>query len=323
METSAEKVFRIAIAPFQHLLDDPTITEINVNGDGPDDVWVSGMGGRRQIDIVVNKGFVRAAINALATHTKRDANSNSEDAFISQKFGNLRVTGILSPISYKGDALAIRKHTVSVITLDDMVSGGGIDESAKEMMIHIVESGANFLVAGGTDAGKTTVLNAMLAHVPPRERVITIEDGVELNIVAKNNLRLLENKSSNVTVEKLLHGVLRTSPDRAICGEIRKKEEAVNFLDVMNSGHEGCCSTIHANSCQRALLRLERLLLQSGEPSQESARIGIASLIEYIIHFKKDKADSRRYLTGIINIKDYTKGDYVLETIHNGTWKGK
>lgn len=321
MLSQIENVFSSAIAPIRHLLDDPSITEVHVNGDGEDDVWVSGKGGRRKILSDLNRKFVRAAINAIAALTNRNASGSSDDAFISQKFENFRVTGILSPVSYKGDALAIRKHSVSIITLDDLLAFGTIDQQAKDLMIEIVTSGANFIVCGGTDSGKTTLLNAMLAYIPSNERVITVEDGIELNIRAENNLRLLENKSDGITVERLLHGVLRASPDRVICGEIRKKEEAVNFLDVLNSGHEGCCSTIHANSARRGLLRLERLLIQAGEPSQESARIGIASLIEYVIHLKKEKADSRRYLTSIIKIEDYANGNYVYQTIHQGIKK--
>lgn len=314
MSEQIESFFWSCVQPIKGLLDDPSITEVSVNGsDGV--VWLAGQGGRSKADVILPAANVKAAIKALARINSRDAHKNSEDAVISQKFGEFRVTGILNPVSYKGDAITIRKHTLSNITLDEMVGSGTMLAWQAEKIKEIMQVAGNTLVAGGTGAGKTTVINAMAEFIPEHERIVVIEDGVELLINTPNNIRLLEHKIANITTEKLLHASLRLTPDRIVVGEIRKKEEAATFLDILNAGHDGCMSTIHANSAALALMRFDSLVQDMTGSSIESIRGRTASTLQYVIHFKKDKRTHKRSLTSIIKITGIKHGEYELETI--------
>lgn len=310
----AEALFFASIKALKDILDDPDVTEVAINGDEPF-LFTSGKGGRKKHDIHINQHMVLGAIKTLARYNDKDANNKAE-AIVSQKIGDFRVTGVLSPVSYKGHVLRIRKHTMSDMSLDDMVLAGNITRDQQAILIDIVESGANYLVSGSTAAGKTTVLNAMLAHIPPFESVITIENGVELKIKCIDNTRLLEYPEYGIGGDTLLQTCLRLTPDRIIVGEIRKPIEAATFLEVMGAGHDGCASTIHANSAEKTLMRFESLVSSHVNDSLLSIRIRIASVMNYVVHFHKDKRTHKRSLSGIVKIADVSSnGEYVLERI--------
>jgi len=314
IESHTEALFWASISQLRALIEDPDITEIAINGDEPY-VFTSGVGGRKKHDIKIDQAQIEVAIKTLAHFNEKDATKKS-DSIISQKIGDLRVTGVLAPVSYKGHLLRIRKHTMSDMSLDDMVANSSITESQKLKLIEIVEMGANFLVAGGTASGKTTSLNAMLAYIPQHESIVCIENGIELKIKSIDNTRLLEFPEYGIGCDTLLHTTLRLSPDRIIVGELRKPDEAATFLDVMGAGHDGCTATIHANSARLTLMRFDSMVASKVQDSILSIRSRTASVLEYVVHFHKDKRTHKRCLSGIVKVVGLDKnGEYILEDV--------
>ena len=221
-----------------------------------------------------------------------------------------RVHIVLPPIALKGPTVTIRKFPER-ITMNKLVEYESIDIETTKFLKEIVENGYNIFISGGTGSGKTTFLNALSEYIPSDERIITIEDSAELNILHINNLVSLETRDKNIEGEgaidmsMLIRAALRMNPDRIIVGEVRGKE-ALDMLQAMNTGHEGSMSTGHSNSAFDMLSRLETMVLMAENLPLHAIRQQISSSIDIIIHLCKLKNKKRVVyeISEILNLQD-------------------
>lgn len=331
LESATADVFLATIAPLEPFVRDPAVTEIMVNG--PDQVWVERAGALQRVDVTIAQESVRGAIVTLARLAQRDARENSSDAIVHGRFDDLRLAGVLAPTAQDGHALCIRKHTRSDLRLDDYAAAGAFgaqrdqapppassaflaDGEVIEFFRQAVAARRTLLVSGSTGSGKTTFLNALIAEVQDTERLVTIEDTIELRVRAPNRVRLLSNAQAGITTRELLRLALRLRPDRIIVGEVRGAE-AFDLLQALNTGHEGGFATLHANDARLALTRLESMVMlgvpSGGNWPLEAMRMQIASCIDYVVHLRR--SGCRRYVSEIILVEGYRNGTYATERI--------
>jgi pilus assembly protein CpaF len=213
-----------------------------------------------------------------------------------------RVNAIIPPLALDGPVLSIRRFGVRTLYLDDLIRIGSISEGMAEICRGAVKSRLNMLVVGGTGSGKTTFLNALSAFVPEEERVVTIEDAAELQLVQPHVVRL-ETRPANIegkgqiTQRDLVRNALRMRPDRIIVGEVRGNE-VLDMLQAMNTGHDGSLTTIHANSPRDALHRLETLMLLSGVNLPTTAmREQISAALDAIVQVTRMSDGTRRVVS--------------------------
>lgn len=212
-----------------------------------------------------------------------------------------RVNIVLEPVSIDGSAISIRKFPEKPILMENLIRMGSVSEEAAGFLRLLVESGYNIFVSGGTGSGKTTFLNALSQYIPREERIITIEDSAELQLVDKPNLVRLETRNANtegvepITIRDLIRTALRMRPERIIVGECRGAE-ALDMLQAMNTGHDGSLSTGHANSCRDMLSRMETMVLMGMELPLSAIRSQIASGIDILVHLGRLRDKSRKVL---------------------------
>src|SRR3990172_1666823 len=210
-----------------------------------------------------------------------------------------RVNVVIPPISPKSPTITVRKFRADKLTMTDLVNAGTITEEIPEFLRACVRLKLNILVSGGTGTGKTTFLNALSAYIPESERIVTIEDPVELKL-QQPHVVSLEARPANIdgkgeiTQRDLLRNSLRMRPDRIIIGEVRGSE-AFDMLNAMNTGHEGSLSTVHANSPRDALARIENMMLMANLDLPDRAiREQTASALHLIIQLARMKDGVRR-----------------------------
>ena len=283
----------------QELIDDPDVTEIMVNGkdrifiekNGKLFFWNKKFASREKLEDVVQQ---------IAGSCNRVINERMPIVDARLKDGS-RVNAVISPVALNGPILTIRRFPKDPITMKDLIESGSITEEAASFLNTLVISGHSILISGGTSAGKTTFLNVLSNYIPESERIITIEDNAELQIRGIENLVRLEAKQSNmegnteISIRDLIRSALRMRPDRIIVGEVRGGE-AVDMLQALNTGHDGSMSTIHANSSEDTLSRLETMVLMAFPLPIEAIRGQIASGIDIIIHLGRLKDHSRKVL---------------------------
>jgi len=304
------------LAPLAEQVDDPSIQEIMING--PDDVWTERRGTLEKVDVLIDANTLRAVINVLGSREKRDVRENTKEAIVDTRLGDYRVAAVVSPTAVRGHAICIRKHGHFKTSLDSYISTVGreavaTDEpevdlenrplSLVDWLIWAVRAHKTILVSGATSSGKTTFMNALIEHVQQEERVVAIEEVPELHIRTPNHIKLEINNQVGITARDLVRLSLRFRPDRIIVGELRGAE-AFDFMQAMNTGHEGGFASIHANSAKSALARLETLVLVAdvGWPL-EAIRNEVGSTIDYVIHMRRDKGIRR--ITEIIEVQGY------------------
>lgn len=213
-----------------------------------------------------------------------------------------RVNVVLSPISLNGATVTIRKFSKNPMTIAKLIEHKSITEEVAKLLENLVKAKYNIFISGGTGSGKTTFLNALSNFIPKSERIITIEDSAELQIVGIENLVSLETRNSNtsgvgeLTIRDLIKSALRMRPERIVVGEVRGKE-ALDMLQAMNTGHDGSLSTGHANSSIDMLSRLETMVLTGSDGLPiEAVRKQIASSIDIIIHLSRMRDKTRRVI---------------------------
>lgn len=309
----------------QELLDDPEITEIMVNG--ADHIFYEKKGRLFASDRkFTSKEKLNDVIQQIAAGNNRMVNEASPIVDTRLPDGS-RVNVVLSPISIDGSAVSIRKFPSKPLEMEDLIRMGTVSEEAAELLKILVYAGFNLFISGGTGSGKTTVLNALSQYIPKEERIITIEDSAELQLIGKPNLVRLETRNANtegvlpITIRDLIRTALRMRPNRLIVGECRGAE-ALDVLQAMNTGHDGSLSTGHANSCQDMLSRLETMVLMGMELPLTAIRSQIASGIDVLVHLGRMRDGSRKILA-ITELAEYKDGEIRLNDIYRFEESGK
>lgn len=289
----------------QDLLDDPSVSEIMVNG--LRGIWVESNGvlHRTTRSFSSLEQLLRVIDRMVHSAGRRvDQASPMVDARLPD---GSRLNVILPPLSVDGPSVTIRKFTSAGLTMDDLVRQGSLDAEAADFLESAVRNRMNVLVSGGTGTGKTTMLNVLSSFIGRDERVVTVEDAVELTLDLPNLVRL-EARPANtegtgeVTIRDLVRNSLRMRPNRIVVGEVRGWE-TIDMLQAMNTGHEGSLSTVHANTPRDALRRLETMTLLGGvDLPLRAIREQIASSIDLIVHLARD-AHGRRFVTEIAEVE--------------------
>ncbi len=285
----------------------PDVVEIMANPDGG--LWVDIIGQGRQRMGSIDSSSAETVIRLLAAHAGENANPESPSIAGVLPATGERFQGLLPPLVDR-PTFTIRKRPTRIFTLNDYVASGVLSADGANSIRHAIAQRQNILVAGGTGSGKTTLVNAIL-HEPEfqMQRVVLIEDTRELQCSAPDRVELLtKNTEPKVTMNDLLRMTLRLRPDRIVVGEVRGGE-ALALLKAWNTGHPGGVATIHANSAEDALYRLEDLI---GEVSQTVPRRSIASAINLVVFIERIAAAPGRVVSEILQVADFSEGKYML-----------
>ena len=274
------------LRPIAHLIEDPEVGEIMVNGSRR--VFIERAGVVREVaDVRLDERNLRVAVKNIARALGDDV-SEEKPILDSRLPDGSRVAAVFPPCSVGGTTLTIRKFQTRFFTADELVRIGTLTPQVLATVRSAIASGKNILISGGTSTGKTTLLNALAAFLPPDDRVILIEDTAELQLDRRNLVRFEARREQPglpaVTIRDLLRATLRHRPDRIIVGEVRGGE-AFDLLQALNTGHAGTLSTIHANSADQALARFASCVVQSGvELPYQAVRYQIADAIDLVLH---------------------------------------
>lgn len=287
-EAIAEEVTNeiVGFGPIEPPISDIEVTEIMVNN--PQQVFIEKNG---QIELTTiafrDEEHVMEVIRRIIAPLGRRLDQLSP--FVDARLPNgSRIHAVIPPVSPSGPVVTIRKFPKNVFQADDLVRNGSMSEEMRDFLELCVKSSLNIIVSGGASSGKTTMLNVLSSFIP-NQRIITIEDSLELQL-HQTHVISLEARPPNtegkgeITIRELVRNALRMRPDRLVIGEVRGAE-AFDMLQGLNTGHSGSMSTVHANSPSDALARLESMALMSGETlSVEAIRSQIHSAIDVIIH---------------------------------------
>lgn len=285
--------------PLAEFLDDPSVTDIFINGSAG--MFVDRGGGPRVVERWrADEQHVRELAVALIGLGDRHIDDASPAVDVRLE-GGLRVHAVLPPVSVGGTTISLRVPRLVRPTLAELESAGMFPAEARTMLEQFVHRRENLLVTGAAGAGKTTLLAALLAAVPSSERIVTIEDVAELVLEHSHHVRL-ESRQANlegagaIGMARLVKEALRMRPDRLVVGECRG-EEVRELLSALNTGHDGGAGTVHANSIRDVPSRLEALGSLAGLDDRALAR-QVASAIGYVVHVERE-SDGVRRLRGI------------------------
>jgi pilus assembly protein CpaF len=292
------------------------ITEIVIND--PKHVFVERGGHFIQLNVNLSKNDIYKFVQDVAEFNKKKCDSE-----IPILDGNLpdgsRINIINEPFALHCPAITIRKYLKSISNFDQNPEIFGLNERWIEFFKAIVSARLNIIVSGGTGVGKTTFLNLLLAELSPQERVVTIEDTIELSINFPNVVRLeagskLLQSQTSISIRDLVKNTLRMRPDRIIIGEIRG-EELFDLLQAMNTGHDGSMSSVHANSPGECLSRLETLFLLAGyDVPHHVVRRQIASAVDFIFQLGRNR-EGQRIIKSIAEITGMEGDSILMQTI--------
>ncbi len=301
------------------ILTDDQVTEIMING--KDNIFIEKKGRLEKLDASFEDDKrLEDIIQRIVATSGREVNQSNPIVDTRLKDGS-RVNVVLPPVALCGPTVTIRKFSKTPMTIEKLIQYGSITEDIARKLELLVRSKYNIFISGGTGSGKTTFLNALSNYIPKDERVITIEDSAELQIVGISNLVRLETRNANtsgvgeINIRDLIKSSLRMRPERIVVGEVRGAE-ALDMLQAMNTGHDGSLSTGHANSTHDMLSRLETMVLQgaAGLPL-DAIRQQIASALDIIIHLTRMRDHSRK-VAEITEVAGYENGRIKLNTLY-------
>ena len=302
----------------QDLIDDTDVTEIMVNG--PDKIFYEKNGAIQQYNgRFASEQKMQDIIQQIVGRHNRVVNQASPIVDTRLADGS-RVNVVLSPISLGGSAISIRKFPKDPFDMERLISIGSLSKEVARVLETLVKARYSIFISGGTGSGKTTFLNALSQYIPEDERIITIEDSAELQLLGAQNIVRLETRNANVegvvpiTIRDLIRTALRMRPDRIIVGECRGAE-ALDMLSAMNTGHDGSLSTGHANSCRDMISRVETMVLMGQELPLAAIRSQIASGINIIVQLGRLRDKSRRVLE-IAELDGIVDGEIRLNTLY-------
>jgi pilus assembly protein CpaF len=307
----------LGYGPIQELINNDDVTEILVNG--PSDVWIEQKGKLTLTDIKFQDNeHVMRIINRIVAPLGRHVDEASPMVDARLPDGS-RVNVIIPPLCLVGPAISIRKFSRVPYTAEDLIRFGAISEKGMIFLDACVKSGLNIVVAGGTGSGKTTFLNVLSSFIPDDERIITIEDAAELQLQQRHVLPL-ESRPANiegvgqVTIRELVVNSLRMRPNRIIVGECRGKE-ALDMLQAMNTGHDGCMTTIHSNGARDTLSRIETMVLMAGaDLPLRAIREQVASAFDLLVYMER-LDDGARKVTSISEVLGMEEETILMQNI--------
>ncbi|MCE2531412.1 MAG: CpaF family protein [Acidimicrobiia bacterium] len=299
------------LGPLEALVALEAVSDVMVNGPGA--VWVEEGGTLRRTAVRVSESTLHQLIERVVAPLglRADRTSPLTDARLPD---GSRVNVVMPPVAVDGPYLIIRRFRACALRLEDFAS-----PPVAALLRWLVTARSNIVVSGGTGAGKTTFLNTMAAHIPADQRIVTVEDAAELDLQATHVVRLEARPPSieglaAVTVRDLVRNALRMRPDRILVGEVRGPE-AFDMLQAMNTGHDGCLSTCHANSPPDALGRLETMVLMAGAGLPlEAVRDQISSAVDFVVHLARGPAGTRR----VVAVAEVRGGPERLATLAEG-----
>lgn len=315
------------LGPINELLEDESITEIMING--AKDIFIEQDGSIKK----TSKSFrdeedLLSALRAIAQSVGKSINESNPrlDAYLND---GSRLCAVISPLSKNGTTVAIRKFSKSKLTLKDLIHSASISKDGARFLDICVFLGKNLIVSGGTGSGKTTILNVLGARIPRNERIITIEDSLELQIKHEHIVNFVSRKEdqqkqrSEVSMRDLVHSAMRLRPDRIIVGEVRS-DEALDLVQVMNTGHGGTMGTIHANNPSDACIRLELLcMLSPVQIPYELLKKMIASALQIVVQCHR-YSDGKRRVSHISEVTGIDEnGNYIVRDIFKWIQKGR
>ena len=304
--------------PITELLEDKNITEIMVNGNNEVYVEIDGKVIRDQSVSFINDDHIIRTIQRMIQPFGRTIDTSNP--MVDARLGDgSRLNAIIPPLSLNGPVLTIRKFKEELANIEDFLRSGALTSDMARFLEACVQAKLNIVIVGGTGSGKTTLLNVLSSFVGDDERIVTIEDAAELRLKQKHVISL-ETRLTNyegegeITIRDLVINSLRMRPDRIIVGEVRGKE-AFDMLQAMNTGHTGSLTTMHANSPEDALNRLETMILMAGMTIPIKAIRGyIENAIDIVIQIER-LSDGRRRITNISEVIGFNKDDIDLKPI--------
>lgn len=304
--------------PLEKLIQDEQINDILVNGCRH--IFVERAGKLQHTDLrfIDDDHVLRVIRRILAPLGRRlDESSPMVDARLPD---GSRVNAIIPPVALDGPCLSIRKFRKDPLRDADLLAFGTLDQSVLDFLRRAVTRRCNILISGGTGAGKTTLLNVLSRHIPESERLVTIEDAAELQLGHDHVVRL-ETRPPNidghgeVTARDLVRNALRMRPDRIILGEVRG-DEVMDLLQAMNTGHDGCMSTVHANNPRDALIRLEMLAGLAGfQGTDLTLKTMISTALDLVIQISR-LPDGRRRITGVEEVLGVRDNQFVTNALY-------
>jgi pilus assembly protein CpaF len=298
----AERSF--GLGPLEPLLRDASVDEVMVNGAAP--VWVERAGRLEPTEVrFASTGALRDVIERILAPLGRRVDE-AEPLCDARLPDGSRVNVVIPPLAPDGPILTVRRFRARGLSADDLVAVGTWEPPLRDLLARAVRTRLSVLVSGGTGSGKTTTLNALSSFVPGDERIVTIEDTLELSLQQPHVVRL-EARPANVegrgevTIRRLVRNALRMRPDRIVVGEVRGGE-ALDMLAAMTTGHDGSLSTIHAGSPEEALRRLETLALMAGIGLPHAAiREQVADALDLVVHQAR-LSDGTRRIVGVAEV---------------------
>lgn len=293
------------------LFADPEIDEIMING--ANDVFYSKGGEERRFNCNLSASSVQTAIGLIASFIQKEVAGTSKRARLSARLPGFRIEAILPPVAVYGPAMCFRRHSTRFISLDEYVASGVCSPKYAQIFHDAIQAKENFLIAGGTGTGKTTLMNSVLHLIPPTQRLFVIENIHELQISAPNKVVVEWDEDHGMNATDAVRVAMRMFPKRIIVGELRGAE-AYDWLDACNTGHPGSGATIHANSAKLTIPRLESLLRKANTGIPHDALCeSIADSLRWVFYINREGKERRISQVSRLNGYDRETGKYDIE----------
>ncbi|MBT3586543.1 MAG: CpaF family protein [Halobacteriovoraceae bacterium] len=322
-----EEAIETFLSPIGDLLADSAVTEIMING--PDEIFIERKGlVYKSENTFPNEEALISAFRAVAQSVGRIIDNDNPRLDARLPNGS-RIHVVLPPMARNGTTVAIRKFSEEKLTISDLIKFGSMSKMGARFLDICIHLGKNVVVSGGTGSGKTTMLNVLGSRIPKTQRLIIIEDAAELQIHAEHVVQFETRKENldmgivGVTIRDLVISSMRLRPDRIIVGEVRG-EEALDLIQVMNTGHDGSMGTVHANNALDACTRLETLCLMGDTKiPAEAIRKMVGSAMQVIVQCSRYHDGGRRTasISEIIGLDEH--GNYVCKDIFKWIQTGK